>query len=185
MKTILLILFIGLNIIVLAQQSPSIEIPAGVNYKYCDSATYEKAKTIITQELSSTPSYSLNAGIVFIGPVLWSRYKEVKTLKEIKGGDMTILGYKKETSSGKLTQNLEGFKLVWDYLRAEVADKGFKLRKATAAELKYFWSVISFDIDEPLIIVETANHNYIMNLSPKGLHLPGLMKHRDREMDFI
>ena len=152
-------------------QIEKIEIPKGVVYKYCDSLTYEKAKALITEELSSTAKYSLNKGILFIGPVLWQRYEKVTALKNIKGGNMTILGYKKETSTGKLTQDAEGFKLVWDYLRSEVGNAGFKLRKATASELKYYWAVISFDIEEPLIILETKEHNYILNLSPADLKL--------------
>jgi hypothetical protein len=148
-----------------------VDIPKGVVYKYCDSSTYEKAKSLIKEELSGSPKYSLNNGIVFIGPVLWSRYEKINALHNIKGGNMTILGYKKETSSGKMTQTEDDFKLVWDHLREEINDQDFNLRKATFLELKYYWSVISFDIDEPLIIIETKEHNYIFNLSPKDFKL--------------
>lgn len=148
-----------------------IEIPKGVVYKYADSVTNEKAKAILAKELSDAPEYSLNKGMLFIGPVLWARYKEAASLKAIKGGNITIKGYKDAVSSGKLTQNKEDFKLVWDHFREEVKSSNFKLRKATVEELKYYWSVISFDIEEPLIIVETAGHNYILNISPKDFML--------------
>ena len=84
---------------------------------------------------------------------------------------MTILGFDKKKPSGKLTQNKEDFKLVWDHLREEINKGSFKLRKATPTELSYYWSVISFDIDEPLIIIETPEHNYLLNISPKDLKL--------------
>jgi len=153
------------------QQTEKIEVPNGVVYKYCDSATYERAKTIVLQELSGAPAYTLTKGVCFIGPVLWSRYGKVASLKGIQGGNLTILGPKKETLTGKMTQSKKDFKLVWDNLRSEIQDNNFKLRKATAQELSYFWSVISFDIEEPLIIIETPEHNYILNLSPKDYTL--------------
>jgi hypothetical protein len=171
MKIQIVALLVLLNSSAIAQQTEKVEIPKGVVYKYCDSVTYDKAKSLLTQELSDTPHYALNKGICFIGPVLWGRYEKVPELKNIKGGNMTILGYKKETSTGKLTQTNEGIKLVWDHLRSEIHANDFKLRKATAKELKYFWSVISFDIEEPLIIIETSEHNYILNLSPKDYTL--------------
>jgi len=165
MKIAIVAFFVLVNTSVFGQAMEKVEVPKGVVYKYCDSAVYSKAKSLLIQELSDSVKYILNQGICFIGPVLWSRYGTVPSLKKIKGGDMTILGYKKDVPTGKLTQNNEGFKLVWDYLRSEVHGKDFKLRKATVQELKYYWSVISFDIEEPLIIVETAEHNYIINLS--------------------
>jgi hypothetical protein len=170
MKILFLIAFITISYSLSAQQE-KVDIPKGVVYKYADSATNEKAKALIREELSASPSYSLNTGILFIGPVLWARYGKITDLANIKGGDMTILGYKKETSSGKMTQNNDDFKLVWDQLRKEITAADFTLRKATAAELKYYWSVISFDIDEPLIIIETKEHNYILDLSAKDMKL--------------
>ena len=171
MKSCLLAFLVTVSFSVYARQVEKIEIPQGVVYKYCDSVTYEKAKSLIMEELSDSPKYTLNKGVMFIGPVLGGRYEKVKPLKNIKGGNMTILGYKKETSAGKMTQNADDYKLVWDQLRGEIKDKEYKLRKATPAELKYYWSVISFDIEEPLIIIETKEHNYILNLSPKDLKL--------------
>jgi hypothetical protein len=37
--------------------------------------------------------------------------------------------------------------------------------------LQYYWAVISFDIDEPLLIVETSEHKYILNILKKDLKL--------------
>jgi len=73
--------------------------------------------------------------------------------------------------SAKLTQDLEDSKRVWGELRREIAGKKFILRKARAKELQYYWAVISFDIDEPLVIVETDKESYILNISPKTMKL--------------
>jgi hypothetical protein len=170
MRVIFIISFILFSVHVLAQKIDSIDIPKRVVYKYCDPGIIDKAKKLITKELSDSASYSLDKGMVFIGPILWSRYRKIPALEAIPGGNITIL-YNKEKLAAKLTQEKDGFKKIWDQVRAEVNAGGFKFRKATYNELAYYWSVISFDIEEPLLIVETAGHRYILNLSPKDLAL--------------
>lgn len=170
MKNIFVFLLIMASFSGFAQKSYPIEIPKGVVYKYCDSATYEKAKVILMQELTKQPTYELNGSIMFIGPVLWARFQKVKELKKIEGGNVTLLidGTK---IPAKMTQSVDDSKKVWDALRNEIGTQEFKLRKATYQELQYYWSVISFDIEEPLIVVETKEHNYILNLSPKDMKI--------------
>jgi hypothetical protein len=163
----LLILLVLFSVTVFAQQ---VDIPKGVVYKYCDSSTYEKALKIVTKELTGEPSYELNGPIVFIGPVIWTRYQKIKSLKKIEGGNVTFMVDDKQLA-GKMTQSVADSKIVLDELRKEIKGKEFKLRKATYKELQYYWSVISFDIEEPLIIVETAEHRYILNILPKDFKL--------------
>jgi hypothetical protein len=166
-----LALIIFLLFIAFSGRAQQIVVPKGIVYKYVDSLSNEKAKALIIKELSDSVNYLLDMGIVFIGPVLWSRYKSIPSLNAIKGGDITIRGYKSDGPSAKATQNKEGFKLVWDHFREEIKNSSYKLRKATPSELNYYWSVIAFDIEEPLIILETDAHNYILNLSPKDFKL--------------
>ena len=61
--------------------------------------------------------------------------------------------------------NLTG---VWNELRKEITEN-YVIRKANEVELKYYWSTIAFDIEEPLFILETQKHNYILNLSKNEL----------------
>ena len=152
------------------QQVEKIEVPAGVVYNYCDSITYENSKRLIKQNLSDNEDYSLIDNVMFVGPVLWSRFKDIKSLQNIKGGNTTLFVDDKKLSA-KLTQDLEDSKRVWGELRREIAGKKFILRKARAKELQYYWAVISFDIDEPLVIVETDKESYILNISPKTMKL--------------
>jgi hypothetical protein len=163
-----------LNTNLVAQEAEKVDIPKGVVYKYCDSAIFENAKAVIKKELGDAPTYNLNMGIAFIGPALWSRLSKIPALGNIKGGDMTITGYDRKKPTGKMTQNEADFKLVWDQLRAEINGQEYKMRKATYDELRYYWAVISFDIEEPLVIVETKEHRYILDLSAKELKLEWL-----------
>ncbi|MEY5047730.1 MAG: hypothetical protein RLZZ175_1089 [Bacteroidota bacterium] len=170
MKNILILILLTLSIQVFAQQNNKVDLPKGVIYKYCDSITFQNAKKIIIDELDKNPNYILSDDITFVGPILWSRFKKSKELKSIEGGDVTLL-VDNTKLSGKMTQNLKDSKKIWDELRNEINGKDFILRKATFYELQYYWSVISFDIEEPLIIIETKKHNYILNISPKNFKL--------------
>ncbi len=169
MQKILIIIFITFSFQLFAQEIEKIDIPKRVVYKYCKPKLYEEAKKLLTKELSNKRTYSLIDKVIFIGPVLWNRYKNVEKLSNIEGGKMTLLVDDKQLI-GKLTQNIEDGKKVWDQICEEVKSD-FKLRKATYAELDYYWTVISFDIEEPLIIIETSKHRYIININPKTMDL--------------
>ena len=116
----------------------------------------------------------MDLGITFIGPTLWSRIKNEKTLSKIKGGDIIIKGVDKKNPTGKATSNKDDFKLVWDYIRDEIGQNKFSFRKLNYDELNYYWYIISFDIEEPLFIVYTDKHNYLINLDPKELKITWL-----------
>jgi hypothetical protein len=168
MTTTFLILFSGFY--VNSQQIDSVSIPNGVVYKYCSPDIVEKAKALVKKELGDSASYVLNAGILFVGPVLWTRYKKISSLESISGGNVTI-NFNKQKLSAKMTQDVDGFKKIWDQVRKDVTIDQLILRKATYRELEYYWAVISFDIDEPLIIAEAGIHRFILNISPKNLKL--------------
>ena len=152
------------------QQAEKIEIPKGIVYNYCDPKTFENSKDIIRQSLTEKDNYSLVSDILIIGPVLWSRFEKIELIKNIKGGNTTLLVDSKKLSA-KLTQNIEDSKKVWDELRKEIDGKTFTLRKANPKELRYYWTVIAFDIDEPLVIIETGEGRYIVNINPKTMKL--------------
>lgn len=162
---LLSILFIICN----GQNIEEIKIPKGVTYKYCEAKTIEEAKKLISENISDETKYTLSQDILIVGPQLWNRYKDIKRLNEIEGGNATFHVDNLELK-GKITQDIKDAKKVWDEFRKEVKGE-YKIRKANEEELKYYWSVISFDIEEPLLIVETKEHNYILNILKKDLKL--------------
>lgn len=169
MKLVLLLLLIGFSLNPFAQKE-KIDVPARVVYSYCKPKLYEKAKALVSSELGESPTYDICDRIMFVGPVLWSRIGKLDHLSKIEGGNVE-LHVDKEIMKAKLSQSLINTKKIWDQIRAEVRGQNIKLRKATAAELEYYWTVISYDIEEPLIIAETAEHSYILDLLPKTLKL--------------
>jgi hypothetical protein len=151
------------------QTEEKISIPKGIVYKYCDKNLVDKAKRLITDNINDSTQYSLSDKLLIVGPVLWSRFKKIDKLANIKGGNTTFLHDDKLT--GKLTQDISDTKQVWTELRKEINGQSYIIRKLNEVELEYYWSVISFDIDEPLLIVETKEHKYILNILKDSMKL--------------
>ena len=168
MKLLLLLLVLPLGTC-FAQKKETVTIPKGIVYNYSNPKVVEKAKKLIADNLLPESDYSILGENIIIGPLLWKRYQHNKEIQKIEKGkvqfhvDDLIL-------DGKMTQSINDAKIIWDEFRKEVG-QDYVIRKATEFELRYYWTVISFDIDEPLLIVETKNHNYILDLTKDDLKL--------------
>ncbi|MFQ6599368.1 hypothetical protein [Flavobacterium sp. C3NV] len=178
MKKLILILFIFNSFLSNAQKTENITIPKGVVYKYADAKLIEKAKKLIENNLSANSDYKILQNNLVIGPELWRKFKDNQKIQKVEGKaiqfhvDDTIL-------DGKMSQDIAGSKIIWDEFRNEIS-QDYIIRKANENELKYYWSVISFDIEEPLLIVESKGNNYILNLLKKDLKLLWLDKAPDQ-----
>lgn len=169
MKSITTLLLLFTTTIALSQKVETITIPDGVVYHYGSAKLVEKAKKAIRDNLSDNPDFSIVQKITIIGPELWKRYKDNQKIQQIEKGNVSF-HVDDLVLEGKMGQDIDDSKIIWDEFRKEVG-KDYIIRKANEWELRYYWSVISFDIDEPLLIVETKNHNYILNLLKDDLTL--------------
>lgn len=164
-STIFLLLIVNF---VFAQTNEKITIPNGVVYKYVSDKTNEKAKKLITESFLQNDNYNLLGDNLMIGPTLWKRFQNINTLQSIPGKVEFHIDDK--TVDGRMCQKLEDSKKVWNEIKKEITGK-YQIRKANEYELKYYWSTISFDIEEPLFIIETEQHNYILNFLKKEMKL--------------
>ena len=137
----------------------------GIVYKPCPEALTVKAKEVFQSEIIS-PKYILFDKTLYIGPVLWNRLKKDSTINKIEGGNLELLTpfyddkgslVEQKIIQGKLIQNKDDFKIVWDYIIKELSESPILYRKLTQKELSYYWSVIFYDIEEPIYIVENRN----------------------------
>ncbi len=177
LKTILPIL--TLCICTSYANAQKIEIPAGVTYKYADDKTNQKAKTLLDKELSGKCSYDLfNGGSLIIGPRLWQRLSQTDSIRDIEAGHTSfhvpILDDNGKPKSeqvldGKLIQTKADFRKLWNHLRAEFSGSKLTYRKLTPAELKYYWAIISFDIEEPILIIEGGNYKLLVNFTKDNM----------------
>jgi len=169
MKTTLIIFQIIFSNISFSQKIEKINIPKGVTYNYCDTEILNQAINRINENLTDSLDYSLSQKILIIGPQLWKRYKNINLLSTIEGGN-TQFHVDELILDGKMSQDIKDSKKIWNEFRKEI-NGNYTIRKANEKELTYYWSVISFDIDEPLLIVETKEHNYILNILQDDLKL--------------
>lgn len=184
MKSIkLVILLLSLCFSCYSQKKETIKIPEGIVYKYSNPKIVEKAKLLIQENLTNNSKYDLADTNLIIGPILWRRFKEYEKINTIEGGNVEF-HVDNLVLKGKISKSIEDSKIIWDVFRDEIKSD-FKIRKATEFELTYYWTVISFDIEEPLLIVETKEHNYILNLDPKGLKLFWLDEVPNNNKNFV
>lgn len=157
-----------------AQAQDSLQVPKGVVLLKATEEQMEQAKASLLRELkASTASYQLFNGLAFIGPRLWGRYGTDASASRIQQGDMTIRvpqftnGRHTGTKEvkGKVLQSPADFKTVWDILLRDLDGKEAKLRLPTADELNYYWSIISFDIKSPVLVIETPGYNVLVDMS--------------------
>src|SRR5207248_2125364 len=97
------------------------------------------------------------------GPALWSAVKSDPTLAALPAGNVTIvvpvLGAdgkpsRNQRMEGKLFQSDKEIVAFWKAFTAQGDFTDLKVRKLTTEELRLFWAMISFDITEPLFVVE-------------------------------
>ncbi|MBB6331830.1 hypothetical protein HNP24_002780 [Chryseobacterium sediminis] len=164
---IFLLLLLIINTIK-AQGTEKIAIPNRVVYNYADDKINEKAKKLLTEGLTNTTNYNLLGDNLIIGPTLWKRFKNLESLKSIP--DSVIFHIDDMEIEGKMSKTLKDSKKIWEEVKKEVSGK-YQIRKANEDELKYYWSTISFDIEEPLFVLQTENHLYILNFIKKSMNL--------------
>jgi protein tyrosine/serine phosphatase len=87
------------------------------------------------------------------------RTKSNGTLEITRGGKGTTITDPK---------SIDSFRRA--FLARYPADPKAKLRKLRAPEIRLFLSSVPFDAEEPLFVIETGGHKFIINLD-KDLHL--------------
>ena len=152
-------------------QREEVNVPKGVVYNYCKPKKFDKAKDIVLNELvMNNPSYSLIEEPFFLGPVLWERISKVDSIKETESAKVD-LHVDDAVIEARYFQNQNEAMVIWNFIRHEFNGIPMRLRKATPIEIAYYWTVISYDIDEPLIIAETPDHQYILDINLKKMSL--------------
>ena len=151
-----------------AQTSDKIMIPNGVVYKFVNDDTNEKAKKLIIESLSQKDNYDLLDKNLMMGPTLWQRFKNIKDLKNIPGN--VVFHIDNKEVDGKMSNTIGDSRKIWNEVKKEISTD-YKIRKVNEDELKYYWSTISFDIEEPLFIIENEEHKYILNFLKSNMKL--------------
>jgi len=152
----------------MSQINNDIEIPKGVVYKKTTDAINEQAKKVILNELKK-PKYTLYDKFVYCGPNFWTYYKNNAKVGAIEKGNIDFKvpqpDGKTTVINGKLIQTSDDFKIIWDQIVKDFYSPNLIIRKLNKEELKYYWSIIFFDIEEPIFILESSNLKIIIDLN--------------------
>lgn len=150
-------------------------MPAGVRYKEATAAVNEQAKQLLLAKFSAKATdkdvLSLFTSKPVCGPGLWKQIKNDKEMVKLTKGNVS-LHVDAEVLEGKLFQSPEEILLFWNALLPVVDTSNFKVRKLSEEEIGIYWAMISFDIEEPLYILESPQHKILVNLvSDQGLRI--------------
>ena len=161
------ILFLFIANISMSQQTEKINIPKGVKYSYASKEINKRSKDVLLKEIKNS-TYSLFNNLVYCGPNLNILYKRNESFSKIEKGNITFKVPQHDGSirneTGKLIQTLDDYKIIWSLIIADISNEKIKIRKANSFELEYFWSIIFYDIKEPLWVIETDNIKFIIDI---------------------
>jgi hypothetical protein len=67
---------------------------------------------------------------------------------------------------GKLFQNKAEIREFWKALCKTVGrDEKFRIRRPTKLELELYWAMIPYDIEEPIFVVESDRHSFLIDFA--------------------
>jgi hypothetical protein len=172
--TFCILLLLGFVVSKKAFAQDTMNIPKGIVYKKAIGEINNKAQELISNELSvKTVSYSLFDSIVVIGPVLWEKYSNIQPITAIKEGNISlkVSSYNSkqkksitELVSAKLIQRKNDYRTVLAQIVKDINGKPLKFRNLNELDLIYYWSVIFFDIEEPIFIIEANGRKFLFDL---------------------
>lgn len=171
----------------LAFSADDVAVPEGVKYKKASDEINEQARQKVLKVFK--PDMADKEVLAFFesktlicGPGLWDLIKTDPAMAKTGEGRVTfevpILDKqhkptgKSNRMKGQLFQTDEGLLAFWKVVFKADEFKEITIRKLTPAELKIYWAIISFDITEPLFVVEGKKQRILLQFtSPEKLRV--------------
>lgn len=152
-------------------QANEFRVPKGIVYKPADDATNARFRKRL--ETVFAPDYSGNDLIfdetVVCGPFLWKDLLKAQVMDPDTGFPVIMV-----VPQGKEAIELKarGIKpraaidTLETYIRTLLAeDGGFTVRKLNPNEMSIYWSMIPYDIEEPVFILDSRNHTMLVDFA--------------------
>lgn len=163
------------------------DVPEGVRYKRATAAANSAALSKLNMVFVSNPKKKdfspLLGNALIIGPGLWSEMKgKVGTkFRNAPPGTFVVPTAKGLVEmAGRVAKTTEQQLMTWAFMQSMAPKKPKPtIRKATAAELKYYWAICAWDIREPLFVVVLGKERLLINLDdnakdPRGFFVDRL-----------
>jgi hypothetical protein len=149
-------------------------VPEGIVYikgdvQINDDAKKQLLKTFNDHEKGLYKLAKKQSGYFFLGPLLSSRIKEASPKL---AADLRSVGYKIKITAdfepkfnGLLAKTNNEKKLLSQLVSNRIGDtREIRLRRPKPDELAFMWYFISWDIQEPVFVLETDNHTFLVDL---------------------
>lgn len=167
---VLVTIFLSVNAMAFSENS----VPHGITYIKASPEINKKTIETINEYLHRDLSQLFGTHVI-IGPGLW---KNIHKSKAIKNSDIITTNInipitagvnkgKFQTLNGGLLQTQEQVSIFLGEFKKNIAGK-HRVRKLNEKELKIYWSLIPYDITEPVFIVETGSKQFLFDFV-KGL----------------
>jgi len=144
------------------------DIPNGITYKDADSATNAKAFNKLNSALAdSSSTISWFDGGMGCMPFLWKQLSSNPYFADAGGAEMTIMvpfGGEVRTFKGKSFRRKADLDSLQSFLVQTIRnDAPYVIRKPSPRELNLYWAFISFDIEEPVFVIESRSHLFLVD----------------------
>lgn len=161
-------------------------IPKGIRYKKTSEIINIQAIKKLTNVFSGTADKEIVLSLfgdnsLICGPALWKNIKSDKSMGELKNGSVKFKipifdNNRKITrwqaEEGKYFQTKDEIWSFWKVFIKQYDSSNLKVRKLNQLELKIYWTMISYDITEPIFIIETKNNKILTHfISPDKLNV--------------
>lgn len=143
-------------------------IPPGITYITASEQSLHDAAERVKRVLD--PGYTGNEHIfkdwVICGPFIWPALAGQGELGWRDAVDLltrlNLNGRNKLLQGKALTNDNELSSLEWDLRRLLDREGGFILRALDQEELQVYWGIVGWNIQEPIFILQTQSHKYVM-----------------------
>ena len=150
------------------------DIPDGVVYKPASPKVNSIAEEALINAFSDNDLNPVLSDSVFVGPALW-RSIESLDLDFMRDLEVTPVNFKlpyKDKSGKQQFTELKGAlfkedksrKALARFLKGILASSPSRIRAPKSHELSAYWSIISFDIEEPIFVLQVGDGNKSINL---------------------
>lgn len=130
-----------------------------------NSKARSKLEKVLSAKGTETNAEVLFADSVVCGPLLWERLRSQagKELQESLQVSFIMSIPRKVTREGRNFSKPIQKQLFWNLFMDGIKGKSSTLvRRASKPELEYYWSTISFNIEEPLFVVDIGELKVLM-----------------------
>jgi hypothetical protein len=143
-----------------------VPVPPGITYTAAPAEVNHQAAERLRQMLASRTAHCV--GDVFMcGPFLWRQLKDDPAWMRAGGFGTHVLV---PTTQGQLALAGHGFQnsnkaahLLEDWLRSQLRGETFQIRKLNGKELAALWAILSYDIEEPVLVVDSGPRQFIFH----------------------